>query len=188
MLEDGGVIQGWRHRGCLCWCEDSLRLWFGLRYQKHSFTDFTHLPSEKSIKPLNPDIQRVKLRKCFSPESFTTNLHCADSTTVLEYITACIYLSVTVCQHEALSPCSSHTELWSPVGDSQLTWNTGEQKYSGRRERNDDDSNVEAFAIKRIWGLKVQRRCAPTYFCLVVILIILKWNSSNFLQTLLMCT
>lgn len=65
MLEDGGVIQGWRHRGCLCWCEDSLRLWFGLRYQKHSFADFTHLPSEKSIKPLNPDIQRVKLRKIF---------------------------------------------------------------------------------------------------------------------------
>lgn len=39
--------------------EDSLRLWFGLRHQKHS--DFTHLPSEKSIKPLKPDIERVKL-------------------------------------------------------------------------------------------------------------------------------
>lgn len=138
MLEDGGVIQGWRHRGCLCWCEDSLRLWFGLRYQKHSFTDFTHLPSEKSIKPLNPDIQRAKLRKCFSPESFTTNLHCADSTTVLEYITACISLSVTVCQHEALPP--SVRAAATPSCDHlsvTLSWHETQESRNIQAEENE---------------------------------------------------
>lgn len=131
------------------------------------------------IVPLSAKRQRVNSKKLFWSLTCTRVYHC-------------LHLSVSYClparSSATISLCSSHTELWSPVGDSQLTWNTGEQKYSGRRERNDDDSNVEAFAIKRIWGLKVQRRCAPTYFCLVVILIILKWNSSNFLQTLLMCT
>lgn len=100
------------------------------------------------------------------------------------FICQLLFASTKLCHHQSVQ--QPHRAVITC--DSQLTWNTGEQKYSGRRERNDDDSNVEAFAIKRIWGLKVQRRCAPTYFCLVVILIILKWNSSNFLQTLLMCT
>lgn len=163
----------WHGCGTEAVCADVRTVWgSGLAWAtKNTLLQILHVYHQRKasnpwILTFNESNWPVLRRKCFSPESFKTNLHCADSTTVsqyrlwilhktpkdnewtvksisgashvLEYITACIYLSVTVCQHEARpsSVCAAATPSRDHLSLT-LSWHETEESRNIQAEESE---------------------------------------------------